>query len=138
MLRPCARDRGGSAASGLAVLLLEEPATGPLGERLKENIPTGAIAAPPLMIAQGLTDNLVLPSEQEKYVKARCAAGQQVDYRTYGVGARRRGSGAEHAPRFRPARLDAGPPRRQAPTRRLPHHDDLIGAAHLEVPGTRR
>jgi hypothetical protein len=55
---------------------------GPLGERLEENIPTGHIEAP-LLIAQGLSDDLVLPSEQEKYVQERCRSGQRMEYRTY-------------------------------------------------------
>lgn len=60
----------------------KSPATGPLGARLAENIPTGTIEAP-LMIAQGLTDALVQPAEQQTYVSARCASGQQLEYRTY-------------------------------------------------------
>jgi hypothetical protein len=35
------------------------------------------------MVGQGLTDNLVLPTEQEKWVAARCAGGQRLEYRTY-------------------------------------------------------
>jgi hypothetical protein len=58
------------------------PATGALGRRLQENIPIGRIPAP-LMIGQGLTDPLVLPSEQRRYVDAQCAAGQSLEYRTY-------------------------------------------------------
>lgn len=58
------------------------PSSGPLGKRLEENVPLHPIKAP-LMIAQGLSDSLVLASEQKKYVDAQCAAGQQVDYRTY-------------------------------------------------------
>ncbi|MDF9875606.1 lipase family protein [Cellulosimicrobium cellulans] len=59
-----------------------DPATGPLGERLAENVPTGPVAAP-LLVAQGASDTLILPMTQEAYVGARCAAGQPVDYRTY-------------------------------------------------------
>jgi uncharacterized membrane protein HdeD (DUF308 family) len=59
-----------------------DPTTGPLGERLAENVPTGPVAAP-LLVAQGASDTLILPTAQEAYVGARCAAGQPVDYRTY-------------------------------------------------------
>jgi len=60
----------------------KSPDAGALGKRLAENIPTGHIAAP-LLIAQGLSDALVLPSVQKRYVDARCAAGQSLEYRTY-------------------------------------------------------
>lgn len=59
-----------------------DPAGGPFGLRLKENVPSGPIPAP-LLIGQGLEDPLVLPAAQEAYVKARCEIGGQVDYRTY-------------------------------------------------------
>lgn len=59
-----------------------DPTDGALGERLAENVPTGAVEAP-LLVAQGASDPLVLPSTQDAYVGARCAAGQPVDYRTY-------------------------------------------------------
>jgi uncharacterized membrane protein HdeD (DUF308 family)/alpha-beta hydrolase superfamily lysophospholipase len=59
-----------------------DPASGPLGERLRENVPGGPIQAP-LLIGQGLEDPLVLPAAQQAYVQARCQAGGQVDYRTY-------------------------------------------------------
>jgi uncharacterized membrane protein HdeD (DUF308 family) len=64
-------------------------ATGPLGTRLEENIPTGPIEAP-LLVGQGEADSLVLPTVQADYVAARCAAGQPVDYRTY--------AGRDHVP----------------------------------------
>lgn len=59
-----------------------DPTTGPFGERLRENVPTGPMPAP-LLLAQGLADPLVLPTAQEAYAAARCAAGGLVDYRTY-------------------------------------------------------
>lgn len=59
-----------------------DPASGALGRRLRENIPTAPIAAP-LLIAQGNDDPLVRPELQDGYVAARCAAGQAVDYRHY-------------------------------------------------------
>lgn len=63
-------------------IFIGDPAMGPLGARLSENTPTGIIRAP-LLIAQGDADDLVAPDVQKRYVEARCAAGQQVDYRTY-------------------------------------------------------
>lgn len=59
-----------------------DPSAGAFGQRLQENVPSGPIAAP-LLIGQGLGDELVLPAAQASYVAARCAEGGQVDYRTY-------------------------------------------------------
>lgn len=59
-----------------------DPGTGPFAARLAENIPSGPIPAP-LLIAQGESDGLVLPSAQAEFVKQRCAAGQALEYRTY-------------------------------------------------------
>jgi uncharacterized membrane protein HdeD (DUF308 family)/acetyl esterase/lipase len=59
-----------------------DPTSGSFGQRLRENVPTGMMATP-LLLAQGLADPLVLPTAQEAYAAARCAAGVPVDYRTY-------------------------------------------------------
>ena len=59
-----------------------DPTAGPLGARLKQNIPAGAIEAP-LFIAQGTADPLVLPAVQDAYVQARCDAGQPLEYKKY-------------------------------------------------------
>ncbi len=59
-----------------------DPTAGPLGERLTENTPARTIHAP-LLIAQGESDDLVLPEVQNRYVESRCSAGQRVDFRTY-------------------------------------------------------
>jgi pimeloyl-ACP methyl ester carboxylesterase len=78
----------GALVSVLTALTMERdffvsaPAQGRLGERFKENVPTGSITAP-LLIAQGLSDDLVLPAVQERFVRERCAAGQNLEYRTY-------------------------------------------------------
>jgi len=37
----------------------------------------------PLLIAQGLDDDVVLPSLQRSYINRLCHSGQGVDYRTY-------------------------------------------------------
>lgn len=60
-----------------------DPTTGALGARLAENIPADPIEAP-LLLAQGETDPLVIPSAQQAYADQRCqAGGGPVDYRTY-------------------------------------------------------
>lgn len=55
---------------------------GAFAQRLAENRPTGPIEAP-LLVAQGETDPLVVPSVQEAFVQSLCASGQAVEYRTY-------------------------------------------------------
>lgn len=55
---------------------------GPFGERLAQNDPDGAIAAP-LLLAQGLADEVIDPALQAGFVARRCAAGQAIDYRTF-------------------------------------------------------
>ena len=56
--------------------------SGVLGRRLAENVPTRRVAMP-LLVAQGLADELVLPDVQRQWVAQRCAAGQNMEYRTY-------------------------------------------------------
>jgi uncharacterized membrane protein HdeD (DUF308 family)/alpha-beta hydrolase superfamily lysophospholipase len=74
--------------SGISSLLFrqsiwaEDPATGALGRRLRENTPTGPIPVP-LLIAQGEADPVVTPSAQADYVRQRCVDGGRVDYRRY-------------------------------------------------------
>lgn len=58
------------------------PAEGPLGARLRENVPTGPFTAP-VLVAQGEADSLVLPHVQQDYVDGLCGAGESVDYRVY-------------------------------------------------------
>jgi pimeloyl-ACP methyl ester carboxylesterase len=63
--------------------VFDRPLTeGPFGERLDQNIPRGPIDVP-LLLAQGEDDQLVVPAAQAEYVDERCAAGGQVEYRTY-------------------------------------------------------
>ena len=59
-----------------------DPGTGAFGQRLTENIPRGLIEAP-LFIGQGETDPLVLPQVQRAYARQQCAAGQQLEFRSY-------------------------------------------------------
>jgi alpha-beta hydrolase superfamily lysophospholipase len=93
--RALARDMAGRCLAGLKALYSVaealaaggtifgvDPASGPLGERLAQNTPDRPIAAP-LLIAQGLADDLVLPDLQSRFVARRCRDGQVVDYRQY-------------------------------------------------------
>jgi alpha-beta hydrolase superfamily lysophospholipase len=74
--------------SGLPLLLFgrsiwaTDPDTGAFGARLRENMPTGPIAAP-VFIAQGDADTVVTAASQATYVHDRCTSGDPVDYRTY-------------------------------------------------------
>lgn len=58
------------------------PSEGSLGRRLAQNTPDRPIG-PPLMIAQGLADPLVLPDIQSRFVDRRCKAGQALTYIRY-------------------------------------------------------
>lgn len=60
----------------------KDPATGPFGARLEENVPPATIAVP-VLIAQGEADTLVIPAAQTKYVDKVRSEGEQVDYRIY-------------------------------------------------------
>ena len=53
-----------------------------LQARLEQNTPDGPIEAP-VVIAQGLSDDIVPPLVTNAYVEARCAAGQQLEYWTF-------------------------------------------------------
>ena len=56
-----------------------DPAAGALGERLRENAPNAPIDVP-LLIAQGLADDVIEPMVNDDYVAERCAAGQALEY----------------------------------------------------------
>ena len=90
------------AARGIAARCLSEPATllslpsvlvgeplfardlttGPMGERLAENVPDERTRVP-TFLGQGLDDPLVLPPVQERFARALCAKGQPLRYREY-------------------------------------------------------
>ena len=53
-----------------------------LQARLEQNTANGPIQAP-VVIAQGLVDNVVPPSATDAYVEERCAAGQRLTYWTF-------------------------------------------------------
>lgn len=60
----------------------QSPGKGALGAQAAANVPRMRILAP-VLLAQGLTDTLVLPTMQEGYVADQCDAGQVIDYREY-------------------------------------------------------
>jgi pimeloyl-ACP methyl ester carboxylesterase len=68
----------------LSPFYAQNPLTGALGRRLRENIPSGRIKVP-LLIAQGDADTLVLPAVQTAYVAKRCATpgNGPLDYKTF-------------------------------------------------------
>jgi acetyl esterase/lipase len=51
--------------------------------RLGQNSPSPDGIAAPLFVAQGLADEIIAPSVTRSWTERRCAAGAQVDYRTY-------------------------------------------------------
>lgn len=55
---------------------------GELGDMLRANTPTGPFPAP-VLVAQGLSDPLVKPGMQDGWVRDRCDAGEEIDYRTF-------------------------------------------------------
>ncbi|HMO00078.1 MAG TPA: lipase family protein [Miltoncostaeaceae bacterium] len=63
----------------LAVDITTDPAW---KRRVAENTPTGPIDAP-VLLAQGVNDPLVSPAAQARYVAARCAAGEDIDFRRH-------------------------------------------------------
>jgi pimeloyl-ACP methyl ester carboxylesterase len=63
-------------------ILPRPPIHGALGERLAQNTPDRPLPQP-LLIAQGLADDLVRPEIQARFVASRCKAGQALEYRTY-------------------------------------------------------
>jgi hypothetical protein len=58
---------------------------GALGQRVNENIPTAAITSP-LLVAQGLSDDIIQPSVTDGYVQGLCASGLTLDYWLFPAG----------------------------------------------------
>lgn len=63
--------------SGESLLIM--PPTQSLATMLGENTPLGPYATP-VLIAQGLEDEVVFPTSTDAYVAARCAAGVNLEY----------------------------------------------------------
>lgn len=83
----CLEGRGALWAALLALaapggLFAQPPTEGALGARLAENAPTAPIAAP-LLIAQGLADQVVVPAIQAEFVEAQCRRGQAIEFQAY-------------------------------------------------------
>jgi acetyl esterase/lipase len=70
------------AASGGESLFTKDLSTGPGGDRLRENTPTTDME-PPLLVAQGTADEVVDIAITEAWVRKQCAAGYELDFRTY-------------------------------------------------------
>jgi alpha-beta hydrolase superfamily lysophospholipase len=92
---PLARDMASRCLEGRQALLSiatslvaggtmfrQDPTRGALGTRLAQNTPDRPLPQP-VLIAQGLADDLVLPDVQRRFVRQRCAAGQVVAFRGY-------------------------------------------------------
>ncbi|WP_336630515.1 MULTISPECIES: lipase family protein [unclassified Microbacterium] len=60
----------------------DDPSSGPLGERLRENVAPVWIG-PPLFLGQGGADAIVAPATQDAYAARVCESGQRLDYRRY-------------------------------------------------------
>lgn len=60
----------------------DDPASGPLGERLRENVAPVWIG-PPLFLGQGGADAIVAPATQDAYAARVCERRQRLDYRRY-------------------------------------------------------
>jgi acetyl esterase/lipase len=63
-------------------VLARNLATGTLGLRLAQNIPTQHISAP-LLVAQGTDDHLIPIGVTKSWVTQRCEAGQSLEFRPY-------------------------------------------------------
>ena len=83
----CFDDDGMRAAQPLleelgSTPLLANPDSDGLGNRLRQNDPRGLITVP-LLIVQGLSDQMVSPEITSRYVEERCLAGQNLEYLTF-------------------------------------------------------
>jgi pimeloyl-ACP methyl ester carboxylesterase len=83
----CFNDDGMKAAEPLlrqliGSQLLANPDSDGLGNRLRENDPNGAIAVP-LLIVQGMADEMVSPEITGRFVQQQCLAGLSIEYITF-------------------------------------------------------
>jgi hypothetical protein len=64
--------------------LSAEPATAPgWSQHLRANAPTTLPDDVPVLVAQGLADDIVRPAVTEAFVRDRCAAGARIELETY-------------------------------------------------------
>ena len=84
--RRCLTDPGLAASviagSGGQSIFDADFSTGPLHDRLRENTPT-ADMDPPLLVAQGTGDEVIAIVINEGWVAKQCAAGYNLEFRTY-------------------------------------------------------
>jgi uncharacterized membrane protein HdeD (DUF308 family)/acetyl esterase/lipase len=71
------------AASSGESIFATDLSEGPLGDRLRENTPTADVGGVPLLVAQGTGDEVIDISITEAWVPEQCAAGYELDFRTY-------------------------------------------------------
>jgi pimeloyl-ACP methyl ester carboxylesterase len=62
--------------------LLANPDSDGLGDRLRENDPTGPIAVP-VLVVQGMADQMVSPEITGRFVQQQCLAGLSIEYITF-------------------------------------------------------
>ncbi|GAB7189516.1 hypothetical protein NUM3379_02220 [Kineococcus sp. NUM-3379] len=72
----------GVAVSRDTPILAQDPSTGAMGRRLRQNVATGPWATP-LFLAQGSTDEVIPARLQDDYVARLCAAGHPLRYTRY-------------------------------------------------------
>ncbi|MFE6734897.1 lipase family protein [Microbacterium sp. NPDC057650] len=60
----------------------KDPATGPLGKRLKQNLPPSQSAVP-VLLGQGIDDDLIGYDMQSRFAAGLCRAGTYIDFRGY-------------------------------------------------------
>jgi glyoxylase-like metal-dependent hydrolase (beta-lactamase superfamily II)/acetyl esterase/lipase len=62
--------------------LLANPDSDGLGNRLRENDPNGPIAVP-MLVVQGMADEMVSPEITGRFVQQQCLAGMSIEYITF-------------------------------------------------------
>ncbi len=87
MASRCLAGRGALAAVGVAVVasgtvFTTPPTSGPPGRRLEENAPRQPLAMP-VLLGQGLADDLVLPAVQQQFVRGLCERGATLRFVAY-------------------------------------------------------
>jgi hypothetical protein len=83
----CTDDFGILVSTAISAMInrqvwIRDPAGGPFGAWLAENVPAQRISMP-VRIAQGDVDTVIPADSQTELVAAQCAAGTVLDYRTY-------------------------------------------------------
>jgi pimeloyl-ACP methyl ester carboxylesterase len=124
----CFDDDGMRAAQPLLMQLvgaplLANPDSDGLGNRLRENDPNGPIAVP-LLVVQGMADQMVSPEITGRFVQQQCLAGLSIEYITF--------SGLDHGNMDAP-RSPVGPEVVQWTQDRLENRPQKIGCTRREI-----